>query len=91
MSLHFTIGCHNRYRTFRRRHGFQFSGIQILLADHVHRRTAVHNKFSLSSGLTVVAQVDTNSPTSEKNAVLSFSFLRGHLALAIPGYRHHPI
>ena len=46
MRLHFAIGCKNRHRTSLCRHGFQFSGIQILYADHVHRRTGVHNKFS---------------------------------------------
>ena len=39
--------CHsvadNRHRTYRCRHDFQFSGIQNLFADHVHRRTRVHN------------------------------------------------
>ena len=44
--LHFTIGCYNRRRTSRCRHGFQFSGIQIFFADHVHRPSGVYNKFS---------------------------------------------
>ena len=44
--LHFSIGCYNRRRTSRCRHGFQFSGTQILHADHVHRRSGVYNKFS---------------------------------------------
>ena len=46
MRLHFTIGCYNCRRNSRRRHGFQSSGIQILFADHVHRRSGVDNKFS---------------------------------------------
>ena len=46
MRLHSTIGCYNRRRTSRRRHGFQFSWIQILFADHVHRRSGVYKKFS---------------------------------------------
>ena len=46
MRLHFSIGCYDRRRTSRRRQNFQFSGIQILFADHVHRRTKVHNTFS---------------------------------------------
>ena len=58
MRLHFTSGCENRRRTSRRRHGFQVSGIQILFADHVHRRSRVYHQFS----------------EGEKNAVLSFSF-----------------
>ena len=44
--LHFTIGCYDRRWTFRRRQSFQFIGIQILCADHVHRRSGVYNKFS---------------------------------------------
>ena len=46
MRLHFTIGCYNRRRTSRCRHGFHFSGIRILFADHVHRRSGVCDKFS---------------------------------------------
>ena len=46
MRLHFTIGCYDRRRTCWCRHGFQFSRIQILFADHVHRRSGVYNKFS---------------------------------------------
>ena len=38
--------CYNRRRTSCR-HGFQFSGIQILLPDYVHRRSGVYNKFSV--------------------------------------------
>ena len=41
MRLHFTIGCHNRRRTSRCRHGFQLSGIQMLFADNVQRRSGV--------------------------------------------------
>ena len=36
----------NRRWTSRCRHGFQFSGIQVLFADHVHRRSGVYNKVS---------------------------------------------
>ena len=46
MRLHFSIGCYNRRWISRCRHGFQFSGIQILFADHVHRRSGVYNKVS---------------------------------------------
>ena len=81
MRLHFTIGCHNRRRTSRCRHGFQFSGIQILFADHVHR---------------LMAQADTNFPKARRmlsflspyilgKCLASFhTLLRGHIALAIP-------
>ena len=44
MRLQLTSGRYNRRRTSRCRHGFQFSGIQILFADHVHRRSRVNNK-----------------------------------------------
>ena len=46
MRLHFTAGSYDRRCTFRCRQSFQFSGIQILFADHVHRRSGVYNKFS---------------------------------------------
>ena len=46
MRLHFTIGCYNRRRTARFRQGIHFSITQILVADHVHRRSGVDNKFS---------------------------------------------
>ena len=46
MRLHFSIGCNDRRRTFRRRRGFQLSRIQVVFADHVHRRSGVDNKFS---------------------------------------------
>ena len=46
MRLHFTIGCYDCRWTFRRRQSFQFSRIQVLFADLVHRRSGVYNKFS---------------------------------------------
>ena len=46
MCLHFTIDRYDRRWAFRRRQSFQFSGIQILFADHVHRRSGVYNTFS---------------------------------------------
>ena len=60
MRLHFTIGCYNRRRTSQCRHGFQFSGIQILFADHVHRRSGVHHKFSFLRFKSWCRQADTN-------------------------------
>ena len=45
MRLHFTIGCYDRRGTSRRRQSFQFSRIQVLFADHVHRRSGVYNKY----------------------------------------------
>ena len=36
MRLHFSIGGYDRRWTARFRQGFQFSGIQVLFADHMH-------------------------------------------------------
>ena len=46
MRLHFSIGGDDYRRTVRLRQGIHFSIIQVLLADHMHRRTGVDNKFS---------------------------------------------
>ena len=46
MRLHFSIGCHDYRRTTRLRQSVLFSRIQVLFADHVHRRSGVDNKFS---------------------------------------------
>ena len=46
MRLHFSIGGNDYRRTTRFRQSIHFSIIQILFADHVHRRSGVHNKFS---------------------------------------------
>ena len=46
MRLHFTIGGYDHRRTARRRQSLHFSRIQVLFADHVHRRSGVDNKFS---------------------------------------------
>ena len=73
MRLHFTIGCYDLRRTSRRRHGFQFSRIQVLFADHVHRRSGVYNKFSFLRFKVDGAGKHLFSEW-EKNAVLSFSF-----------------
>ena len=45
MRLHFSIGCYD-YRRTRLRQGIHFSIIQVLYADHMHRRFGLHNKFS---------------------------------------------
>ena len=47
MRLHFSIGCYYYRRTTRLRQSIHFSRIQVLFADHVHRRSGVNNKFSL--------------------------------------------
>ena len=44
--LHFSIGCYDCRRTIRLRQSIHFSKIQVLSADHVHRRSGVDNKFS---------------------------------------------
>ena len=46
MRLHFSIGCYDYRRTTRLRQRIHFSRIQVLFADHVHRRSRVYNKFS---------------------------------------------
>ena len=46
MRLHFSIGCYDHRRTTRFRQSIHFSRIEILFADHVHRRSGVDNKFS---------------------------------------------
>ena len=46
MRLHFSIGCYDCRGTSRCRHGFQLSGVQILFADHVQKRSGVYHKFS---------------------------------------------
>ena len=46
MCLHFSIGGYDYRKTTRFRQGIHFSIIQVLFADHVHRRSGVHNKFS---------------------------------------------
>ena len=46
MRLHFSIGGYDCRRTTWFRQGIHFSIIQVLFADHMHRRSGVHNKFS---------------------------------------------
>ena len=46
MRLHFSIGGYDYRWTTRLRQGIHFSIIQVLFADHMHRRTGVDNKFS---------------------------------------------
>ena len=79
---HFTIGCYNRRRTSRCRHGFQFSGIQNLFADHVHRRTWVHNKFSFLPK--VRRMLLFLAPLILRYFWPVSTLLHGHIALAIP-------
>ena len=49
MRPHFSIGCYDYDRTTRFRQSIHFSRIQVLFADHVHRRFGVDNKFSFLS------------------------------------------
>ena len=46
MRLHFSIGGYDYRRTARFRQSIHFSITQVLLADHMHRRAGVDNKFS---------------------------------------------
>ena len=66
MRLHFSIGGYDYRKTTRFRQSIQFSGIQILFAEHVHRRTGVHNKFDGESR--------HQFSEGAKNVVLYFSF-----------------
>ena len=78
--LHFTIGCYNGHLTSWCRHGFQFSGIQIHFADHVHRRSGVYNKISFL-WFKVDGEGKHQFSESEKNVVLCFFFnFKIHLA-----------
>ena len=74
MRLHFTIGCYNRRRTSRRRHGFQFSEIQILflLIGGIDAPESTTN--SLSSCLRVDSAGRHQFSEGEKNAVGMFLF-----------------
>ena len=74
MRLHFTIGCYDRRWTSRRRQSFQFSRIQVLFADHVHRRSGVDNKFSVPQVLRFDGTGKHLFPYGEKNVVVYFSF-----------------
>ena len=46
MRLHFSIGGYDYPTTTRLRQGIHVNRIQVLFADHVHRRAGVDNKFS---------------------------------------------
>ena len=66
--LHFTIGCYNRRRTSRCRHGFQFSGTKsFLLIMCIDAPESTTN--SLSSGLRVDGAGRHLFSEGEKNAV----------------------
>ena len=71
MRLHFTIGCYDYRRTTRLRQSIHFSRIQVLFADHVHRRSGVDNN-SRSSGLRFDGAGRHQFSEGEKNAVFIF-------------------
>ena len=91
MRLHFSIGGYDYRRTTRFRQGIHFS--QVLFADHMHRRSRVHNKFSFLRFKSWCRQ----APIFPKVRRMQFCFspsifihfrpastlLRGHLALAL--------
>ena len=88
-------GCHHRDRGSGNLHFFQFSGIQVVLSDHVHRRAGVHNKLSF---LRLHFGWWRETPLFRSREEISFSFwlwisgfslpastlLREHNALSIP-------
>ena len=93
--LHFSIGCYNRRRTFWRRQSFEFNIIQVVFADHVHRRSRVYNKLSFLSfngwwrGQTPIFRRWEEccfyfSPLILGSFWPASTLLRGHIALAIP-------
>ena len=71
MRQHFSIGCFDCRKTARFRQSFHFSTTQVLVADHVHRRTGVHDKYSFF-GLAVDGDGRHQFSESEK-FVLCFS------------------
>ena len=82
--LHFNVGCKNRRRTSRCRHGFQSSGIQVLFADQTHRRSGVHNKFCWQAYFPKVRRMLLFlAPLNFIHLWSTSTLLRGHLALAI--------
>ena len=95
MRLHFTIGCKNRRRTSRCRHGFQFSGIQVLFCWSCAStlRSLQQILFPLVEGL--MAQAGTDFQKVRRMlfyvSILIVGYfwpastlLHGHIALAIP-------
>ena len=91
--LHFSIGGYDYRRTSRRRQSINFSRIQVLFADHVHRRSGVDNKFSFLRIKKLMVQAGTHFP-KVRRMLLCFAplilehfwpastLLRWHLALA---------
>ena len=79
MRLHFTIGCFHRRTTSRRRQRIHCSRIQVLFADHVHRRTGVYNKICFLCFTGLMAKIDTNFPQLKR--MLFFASLKnfGHI------------
>ena len=73
MRLHFTIGCFHRRTTSRRRQNIHCSRIQVLFADHVHRRTGVYNKISFPLFYGFDGEDRHQFSAVEKNAVFCFS------------------
>ena len=71
MRLHFSIGCDDYRRTARFRQSIHFSRIQLFLADHMHRRAGVDNKFSFLK-FKIWCRPGTNFP-KERRMLLYFS------------------
>ena len=77
MCVHFSIGGHDYRRTTRFRQGIHFSVIQVLLADHMHRRSRSPQQILRSSGLRIDAGRNLFSE-SEKNVALCSPLIITH-------------
>ena len=75
MRLHFSIGSCDYRWTSRRRQSIHFSRIQVLFADHMHRRSGVDNKFSFLKLKSWCRQVPIFRRWEECCFVFSWSFL----------------
>ena len=96
MRLHFSIGGYDYRRTARFRQSIHFTRIQVVFADHVHRRSGVYNKFSFLWFKIWCTQADTNFPKVRRRMLFygsplisryfwqASTLLHGHIALAIP-------
>ena len=92
MRLHFSIGGYDYRRTTRFRQGINFSIIQVLFADYMHRRSGVDNKFSFLRFKSWCRQAPIFRRWEECCFVFPLltwihfwpasTLLRGHLALA---------
>ena len=82
MRLHFSISGYDYCRTTRFRQSIHFSIIQVLIADHMHRRARVDNKFSFLRFKSWCRQAPTMllyfSPLNLTHFWPASTLLRGH-------------